>query len=114
MNRLATRLRERIAAAGPITFRDFMESALYDTEDGFYARGAVLGARGTFTTAPVATAFLARAVASDLRDLWQQLGQPDPFTLVEVGPGDGSLAAGLATELSDLPLLEGRALAGGL
>ena len=104
MNTLAARLRERIAASGPITFRDFMESALYDAEDGFYARGAVLGARGTFTTAPVATAFLARAVATDLRDLWQRLGHPEPFTLAEVGPGDGSLAAGLAAELSDLPL----------
>ena len=44
-----------------------MESALYDAEDGFYARGARLGARGAFTTAPIASPFLARALAADLR-----------------------------------------------
>jgi SAM-dependent MidA family methyltransferase len=104
VNPLAARLRERIAASGPISFSAFMESALYDARDGFYARGARLGARGAFTTAPIATPFLARALATDLHALWERLGRPRPFTLVEVGPGDGTLAAGLAGELADLPL----------
>ena len=104
MSSLATRLRERIAASGPITFSAFMESALYDEQDGFYARGARLGTRGAFTTAPVATPFFARALAGDLRGVWERLGRPDPFTVVEVGPGDGALAGQLSAELADLPL----------
>jgi NADH dehydrogenase [ubiquinone] 1 alpha subcomplex assembly factor 7 len=104
VNRLAARLRDRIAEGGPISFAAFMESALYDPEDGFYARGARLGARGAFTTAPVASAFFARALAADLRALWERLGRPAPFTVAEVGPGDGSLAARLAEALADLPL----------
>lgn len=104
MNRLARRLRERIAAEGPISFAVFMERALYDPADGFYARGARLGARGSFTTAPVASAFFARALATDLRALWERLGRPEPFTVAEVGPGDGSLSARLAVALADLPL----------
>jgi SAM-dependent MidA family methyltransferase len=104
VNRLAARLRERIAASGPISFSDFMESALYDEQDGFYARGARLGARGAFTTTPIAAPFFARALAGDLRATWERLGRPEPFTLVEIGPGDGTLAAGLGAELGDLPL----------
>ena len=104
MNPLAARLRERIAGSGPISFSAFMESALYDPEDGFYARGAVLGGRGAFTTAPIAAPFLARALAADLRAVWERLGRPDPFTVAEIGPGDGSLSAGLAAALADLPL----------
>jgi SAM-dependent MidA family methyltransferase len=104
VNPLAARLRERIAASGPISFASFMESALYDAEHGFYARGARLGPGGAFTTAPVSAPFLARALGADLRALWERLGRPQPFTLVEAGPGDGSLAARLASELADLPL----------
>jgi SAM-dependent MidA family methyltransferase len=44
------------------------------------------------------------ALAGELRDLWTRLGQPAPFTVCEVGPGDGSLASGLAGALADLPL----------
>jgi SAM-dependent MidA family methyltransferase len=104
VNPLAARLRARIAEAGPISFAEFMECALYDPDDGFYARGARLGARGAFTTAPVASPFFARALARDLRALWERLGRPAPFTVAEVGPGDGSLAARLAQGLADLPL----------
>jgi SAM-dependent MidA family methyltransferase len=104
VNALAARLRERIAASGPISFASFMESALYDARDGFYARGARLGTRGAFTTAPIAAPFLAHALGAELRGVWQHLGHPEPFTLVEVGPGDGTLAAGLTAELEDLPL----------
>jgi SAM-dependent MidA family methyltransferase len=64
VNPLAGRLRERIAASGPISFSAFMESALYDAQDGFYARGARLGAAGAFTTAPIAAPFLTRALAA--------------------------------------------------
>ena len=53
---------------------------------------------------PIAAPFLARALAADLRALWERLGRPAPFTVAEIGPGDGSLAAGLAAELADLPL----------
>ena len=104
MNPLAARLRERIAASGPISFSSFMESALYDAQDGFYARGARLGAQGAFTTTPIAAPFLAHALGAELRAVWERLGRPRPFTVVEVGPGDGSLAAGLAAELADLPI----------
>ena len=104
MNPLAARLRERIAATGPIRFSTFMESALYDARDGFYARGARLGRGGVFTPAPIAAPFLAHALSSELRAVWNRLGRPEPFTVAEVGPGDGSLAAQLAAGLADLPL----------
>jgi SAM-dependent MidA family methyltransferase len=104
VNQLAARLRERIAAEGPISFAAFMESALYDAAGGFYARGARLGGHGAFTTAPVASAFFAGALATDLRALWERLGRPSPFTVAEIGPGDGSLARRLAEALADLPL----------
>jgi SAM-dependent MidA family methyltransferase len=104
LNALAERLRERIAREGPIPFSAFMEAALYDPADGFYARGARIGPGGTFTTAPVALPLFARALAHELRLLHEALGRPAPFTLVEVGPGNGVLAARLREALEDIEL----------
>lgn len=103
-NPLAARLRELIEREGPISFAAFMHAALYDEQHGFYARGAAIGRRGAFTTAPIAVPFFADALARELRQCWDRLGRPEPFTVCEVGPGDGTLAARLAERLADLPL----------
>ena len=104
MSRLGDRLRARIEQAGPITFAEFMEAALYDPDDGFYARAPRIGRGGEFATAPTVLPLFTEALAGELRVLWDRLGRPAPFTVCEVGPGDGSLAAGLAGALADLPL----------
>lgn len=88
---LAERLRSRIRADGPITFAAFMESALYDPGDGFYATPPV-GDKGAFVTSPhVAPAFGA-LLARFLERTWERLGRPEPFDVVEAGAGDGTLA----------------------
>src|SRR5207248_9457047 len=43
---LAEKLRARIEAEGPMRVRDFMEAALYDPEEGYYARGPAIGGQG--------------------------------------------------------------------
>ena len=103
-NPLAARLRELIERDGPISFAAFMDAALYDERHGFYARGARIGAGGAFTTAPIVSPFFADALALELRACWDRLGRPEPFTVCEIGPGDGTLAARLAERLAELPL----------
>ena len=107
MSRLGDRLRARILQDGPISFAAFMQAALYDPQDGFYARGPRIGRGGAFATVPTLVPFFTAALADDLRGLWRSLGCPAPFTVCEVGPGDGTLAAGLAEALADLPLERG-------
>lgn len=84
---LSARLRARIAAEGPLTFAAFMEAALYDEDDGFYARGPKLGLGGQFSTAPTRHPKFAEAVAAELRECGG--------AFIEVGPGDGTLAAAM-------------------
>lgn len=86
---LSERLRERIAREGPISFSAFMHAALYDPEEGYYARGASIGEGGDFVTSPhVSPAFagtLARLFAVDV----DRLGASGAVDFVEVGAGDG-------------------------
>jgi NADH dehydrogenase [ubiquinone] 1 alpha subcomplex assembly factor 7 len=81
-----------------------MQAALGDPDDGFYARGPRIGRGGAFATVPTLVPLFARALAADLRELWESLDRPAPFTVCEVGPGDGTLAAGLAAALAGVPL----------
>jgi SAM-dependent MidA family methyltransferase len=88
---LADRLRSRISTEGPMPFDEFMEAALYDPADGFFQRH-VVGERGDFVTAPHLSPAFGVLVARQLDEMWDLLGRPDPFVVVEAGAGDGTLA----------------------
>jgi len=88
---LRDRLRARIEADGPLTFVDFVEAALYDPDDGFYSK-PVVGEAGDFVTSPHVSPVFGILLATQLEEFWQLLGRPDPFSVVEVGAGDGTLA----------------------
>ena len=104
---LEERIRAEIAAGGPVTFARYMEIVQYDPERGYYrAADARPGRTGDFLTAPEAHPIFGRAVARQVHEVWQQLGEPAPFVVREYGAGAGALAAallgGLATDGSGL------------
>jgi SAM-dependent MidA family methyltransferase len=80
-----------------MSFRDFMAAALYDSQDGYYARGASIGERGDFVTSPhVAPAFaatIARRLAEDAAKI------PGPIDFVELGAGEGRFLEDLVKAL---------------
>jgi NADH dehydrogenase [ubiquinone] 1 alpha subcomplex assembly factor 7 len=83
-------IRGAIEAAGPITFAEFMELALYGP-GGFYQTPPV-GQRGDFVTSPHVHPVFCELVVGALRELRDRLGRPTPLRLAEVGAGDGTLA----------------------
>ena len=104
-NALLGRLRQRIRASGPLTFAEFMEAALYDPEDGFYS-GAPIGADGHFVTSPHVSPAFGDLVARQLAGSWDTLGRPDPFTVAELGAGDGTLGKRILESVAPVPELK--------
>jgi len=88
---LAAVLAERIRAHGPITFADYMDACLYHPEHGYYAKVDQQPRRDYFTSVDVSPVF-GRLLARQFHEMWEQLGRPDPFWLVEAGAGAGALA----------------------
>ena len=86
-------IRAEIEVSGPIPFERFMELALYG-EVGFYMRvdGGSAGRRGDFITSPEVGPLFGVVVARYLDAEWIRIGRPDPFTVVDVGAGPGTLA----------------------
>jgi SAM-dependent MidA family methyltransferase len=89
---LLQELQERIRSGGPITFRDYMESALYHPRHGYYVN-LVPGDGAHYATSPSVSSWFGRLVAQELRRMWEEIGRPNPFTAVEIGAGQGDLAA---------------------
>jgi SAM-dependent MidA family methyltransferase len=75
-----------------IGFDEVMERALYHPEEGFYATGGAAGRRGDFLTSPEVGPLFGAVIARALDRWWEELGRPDPFTVVDAGAGPGTLA----------------------
>ena len=75
-----------------ITFARYMDRALYEPEFGFYRSPADRPTdAGDFLTAPETHPIFGWTVARRIEAMWQDLGRPRPFDLIEYGAGSGSL-----------------------
>src|SRR5215469_9713478 len=86
---LAALIRDEIRSKGPIGFDRFMELALYHPKHGYYTRKDrdPFGARGDFYTASQIQPLFGRIIARALRSLRAEMGEPEDFTVVELGTG---------------------------
>jgi SAM-dependent MidA family methyltransferase len=86
-------IRAEIDQTGPISFARFMEHALYHPENGFYASGrARLGREGDFFTSVSVGSAFGQLLARQFFEVWQKLGQPKDFFIVEQGAHHGEFA----------------------
>jgi SAM-dependent MidA family methyltransferase len=92
---MKTELKKLIqAAGGSITFNEFMSQALYHPQNGYYtAVRDRLGAGGDFITSPEITSLFGELLTLQIIELWQNMGAPQHFQLIEMGPGSGRLAS---------------------
>jgi SAM-dependent MidA family methyltransferase len=76
-----------------ITFARFMELALYEPRLGYYHQTADRPTdAGDFLTAPEIHPIFGWTIARRIQQMWAELGEPDPFSLIEYGAGSGTLA----------------------
>ena len=92
---LRAKLARQIAATGPVSVAEFMTACLHDPQFGYYATRPALGVDGDFITAPMVSQMFGELIGLWAVQLWTDMGQPTPFRLVEMGPGDGTLMSDL-------------------
>jgi len=97
MNELEQRIHNEIAKTGVISFRRFMEIALYEPGLGYYETQSKVGRAGDFftsvTVGPLFGELLAFQFAQWLRAI------EGPVQLIESGPHDGRLAGDILAHL---------------
>jgi SAM-dependent MidA family methyltransferase len=90
---LAQKLASRIVASGPISVHDFMAACLGDAEHGYYRAQRPIGSEGDFITAPEISQVFGELLGLWSAVVWQHMGSPSPFQLIEIGPGRGTMMA---------------------
>lgn len=98
---LIKQILKRIRAHGPLSFRDFMETALYHPRLGYYmASRDRIGPGGDYYTSCCLGPVFGAMVAKQLAEMWRLSGETE-FTIVEFGAGDGRLCADILQYFRD-------------
>lgn len=101
-------IKERIRLDGPMTFRSFMQAALYHPGMGYYASpNTSIGRKGDFYTSPQAHPIFGAMLGEQALEAWRILGEPSTFHIIESGGGMGHLCNDMLNYLKDKPAYEG-------
>jgi len=94
---------KKIKENGAISFRDFMEMALYYPDSGYYtSANNKIGANGDYYTSSSLTPVFGAMIGRQLEEMWRILGENE-FTIVEYGAGNGALCHDILHYLEKYP-----------
>ena len=81
----------------------FFRNVLYDKKFGYYTSQIPFGQSGDFITSPKISDIFSEIIAIWIVSSWKTFGKPKNFNIVELGPGDGSLAKVLLKSFKKFP-----------
>ena len=84
---------ERILSQGPLSIAEYMEQCLLHPQFGYYINQNPIGAERDFITAPEISQIFGELIGLCLAQCWIDQGKPSDISLVEAGPGRGTLMA---------------------
>jgi SAM-dependent MidA family methyltransferase len=96
---LLEELRAIIWRDGPMPVHEYMRRCV----EHYYARGEVLGRAGDFVTAPEISQIFGELIGLWCAVVWQQMGSPARFNLIELGPGRGTMLRDMLRALGVVP-----------
>jgi NADH dehydrogenase [ubiquinone] 1 alpha subcomplex assembly factor 7 len=88
---------------GPMDLGEYMSLCLGHPQHGYYVTRDPFGVKGDFTTAPEISQMFGEMIGAWVVDTWDKLGRPNPFALVECGPGRGTLMQDLLRATKNVP-----------
>ncbi len=81
-----------LKASSPLSFEKYMELSLYHPEYGYYARANLPSKKGDYITSPCVHKVFGATLVKQIIEIYEILGSPEEFLIVEAGAGQGFLA----------------------
>ncbi len=95
-------IRDEIRVRGPVSFAWFMQQALYHPEHGYYSSDrATIGRRGDYFTNVSVGPLFGQLLAIQFAEIWDRMGKPENFSIVEQGAHHGDFARDVLGFLRD-------------
>jgi len=95
-------IRDQIRREGPLPFDRFMEQALYHPQLGYYGSGrCAIGRHGDYFTSVSVGPLFGKLMAGQFAEIWDALGRPDDFVIVEQGAHQGEFATDVLEALRE-------------
>jgi NADH dehydrogenase [ubiquinone] 1 alpha subcomplex assembly factor 7 len=104
MTALASIIKTMILEEGPMPLDRYMTLCLSHPQHGYYMTRDPFGVSGDFTTSPEISQVFGELIGVWVAQVWDQLGSPRHFALVELGPGRGTLMADVLRVLTKIPV----------
>ena len=82
---------------------EFFLKVLYDKKYGYYATKKPFGAKRDYITSPNISRLFSEVIAIWLISTWEKFDKPKYFNIIELGPGDGTLAKNLLKAFKKFP-----------
>lgn len=96
-------MRRLLAERGQVSVAEFMEWCLTGRAEAYYRRAEAIGRAGDFITAPEVSQIFGELVGLWAGATWLSMGRPPVFSLIELGPGRGTLMADALRALKVVP-----------
>jgi SAM-dependent MidA family methyltransferase len=103
VTRLGQEIAALIEAEGPMSVERYMALCLGHPRYGYYISRDPFGAAGDFTTAPEISQMFGELLGLWVAETWTALGRPAALSLVELGPGRGTLMSDALRALRLVP-----------
>ena len=105
MNLLQQKIIRRIKSEGPVTFKTFMEMALYEPDLGYYtSQKTRIGRSGDFYTSSHLHPAFGMMIGKQIEEMWEIMNKPSDFQIVEMGSGTGYLCKDILDYLKNREL----------
>ncbi|MCL0031994.1 SAM-dependent methyltransferase [Dehalococcoidia bacterium] len=98
-NSVQFQIRDAIKRKGKITFAEFMGLALFSKQGGYYYSNKNSGQRDYFTS-PLSHPVFGALISIQLKEVWDFMGKPTKFPIIELGAGSGVLSRDIVRFIS--------------